>query len=287
MQDQTQQHNPLQKYFRQPKLYISLPSKGNHWPDEALERTETGEYPVYAMTARDEIAIKTPDALLNGQATVDVIQSCVPNIKNAWHMPSIDSDALLIAIRIATYGEVMDLSIKTPVTGEEKDFQVDLRTLLDHFTNVDYDNQLTVGEIAISLKPLTYKEINETSMKTFEQQRIFKVLNDESIPESDKLQSFAESFKKLTDLTVFTLEKSIKAIETPDGVTVDNPAWISEFVSNTDKNLFESITNKIESEKAKFTVKPMVVDATPEEIQQGVPETYEVPISFDQSNFFG
>lgn len=286
MQNQPEQHNPLQKYFRQPKLYISLPSKGEHWPDDALERTETGEYPIFAMTARDEIAMKTPDALLNGQATVDVIQSCVPNIKNAWAMPSIDSDALLIAIRIATYGEIMDISIKTPVTGEEKDFQVDLRTLLDHFASVDYNNQLTVGEMKISLRPLSYKEINETSMKTFEQQRIFKVLNDESIPEENKLQSFADSFKKLTDLTVFTLEKSIKSIAMPDGTTVDNPEWISEFVSNTDKNLFESVTNKIESEREKFNVKPMVVDATPEEIEKGVPEIYEVPISFDQSNFF-
>ena len=31
----------------------------------------------------DEITFKTPDALLNGQATVDVIQSCIPNIKDA------------------------------------------------------------------------------------------------------------------------------------------------------------------------------------------------------------
>jgi len=287
MQNQTEQNNPLQKYFRQPKLYVSLPSKGEHWSEDALEKTETNEYPIYAMTARDEIAMKTPDALLNGQATVEVIQSCVPNIKNAWAMPSIDSDALLIAIRIATYGEIMDLSIKTPVTGEEKDFQVDLRTLLDHFASVDYNNQLTVGEMSVHLRPLNYREVNETSMKTFEQQRIFKVLNDDSIPESEKLQSFADSFKKLTDLTVLTLEKSIKSIETPDGETVDNPEWISEFVSNTDKDLYKAITDKVESEKEKFTVKPMIVDATPEEIEKGVPETYEVPISFDQSTFFG
>ena len=287
MQNQTQQNNPLQKYFRQPKLYISLPSRGEHWPEDALEKTETNEYPIYAMTARDEIAMKTPDALLNGQATVEVIQSCVPNIKNAWAMPSIDSDALMIAIRIATYGEIMDLSIKTPVTGDEKDFQIDLRTLLDHFNSANYDNQLTVGEMSVHLRPLNYKEVNETSMKTFEQQRIFKVLNDDSIPESDKLQSFADSFKKLTDLTVLTLEKSIKSIETPDGETVDNPEWISEFVSNTDKDLYKAITDKVESEKEKFTVKPMIVDATPEEIEKGVPETYEVPISFDQSTFFG
>src|SRR6056297_795464 len=156
------QSNPLQKYFRQPKLYISFPSKGRFWPDGALEKTENNEYPIYAMTARDEIAMKTPDALLNGQATVDLIQSCVPNIKNAWQMPALDLDTVLIAIRLATYGEMMDISIKTPVTGEEKDFQVDLRMLLDQFSIVEYDNVVEMNGLKIYIKPLSYKEVNET-----------------------------------------------------------------------------------------------------------------------------
>ena len=33
--------NPLQKYFRQPKIYIGLPSKGNWYPDGSIEKTET------------------------------------------------------------------------------------------------------------------------------------------------------------------------------------------------------------------------------------------------------
>lgn len=75
------EQNPLKKYFRQPKVYVTLPSKGEYWPDGTIEIPESGEFPIYAMTAKDELAMKTPDALLNGQATVDVIQSCVPNIK--------------------------------------------------------------------------------------------------------------------------------------------------------------------------------------------------------------
>ena len=106
--------NPLHKYFRQPKIYLRLPSSGNFYPAGALEKTESGEYPVYSMTAKDEIVMKTPDALMNGQATVDIIQSCVPNIKDAWKVPSIDLDAILVAIRIATYGEMLDVSAIIP-----------------------------------------------------------------------------------------------------------------------------------------------------------------------------
>jgi len=109
MSDQTMQQpikkaNPLANYFRQPKMYMRLPSHGQFYPEGALDTSEIDEYPVYAMTAKDELMFKTPDALMNGQATVEVIKSCIPAIKNPWQMPSLDLDAVLIAIRIATYG---------------------------------------------------------------------------------------------------------------------------------------------------------------------------------------
>ena len=72
-----QQANPLSKYFRQPKLFAALPSNGKFYPADSLETTETGEYAIYSMTAKDELTMKTPDALLNGQATVELIKSCV------------------------------------------------------------------------------------------------------------------------------------------------------------------------------------------------------------------
>ena len=277
--------NPLQKYFRQPKIYLSLPSNGKYYPTGSLEISENGEYPVFPMTARDEIMIKTPDALLNGQATASVITSCIPAIKDPFNMPSMDLDACLIAIRIATYGEMMEVSIKVPVTGEDKDFDLDLRIMLDQFSNVDYNSAIQLDGMIVNLRPLTYGEFTETSRQTFDEQRIFNVINDSDMAEGDKLATFTESFKKLTDLTILTLEKSIASIEVGDDVVTDQ-AHIKEFIANTDKGLFESVTNHIEEQRSKFQVKPLVVDATPEEIEAGVPETYEVPVTFDQSSFF-
>tara|TARA_B110000977_G_C10980413_1_gene455900 strand:+ start:158 stop:1012 length:855 start_codon:yes stop_codon:yes gene_type:complete len=277
--------NPLQKYFRQPKIYLSLPSNGKYYPKGSLEVSENGEYPVFPMTARDEIMIKTPDALLNGQATASVITSCIPAIKDPFNMPSMDLDACLIAIRIATYGEMMEVSIKVPVTGEDKDFDLDLRIMLDQFSSVDYNSAIQLDGMIVNLRPLTYGEFTETSRKTFDEQRIFNVINDTDMAEGDKLATFTESFKKLTDLTILTLEKSIASIEVGDDVVTDQ-AHIKEFIANTDKGLFESVTNHIEEQRTKFQVKPLVVDATPEEIEAGVPETYEVPVTFDQSSFF-
>ena len=278
--------NPLQKYFRQPKIYVSLPSSGEFYPQGVLDKTENNEYPVYAMTAKDELTMKTPDALLNGEATVSVIESCMPNIKDGWKIPSLDLDAILIAIRIATYGEMMDLHIKVPVTGEEKTFQTDLRVMLDSLNAAEYNNVVELDGMKVILRPLTYREFTELSIKTFEEQRIFSIVNDDDMPEEEKLLAFNRSFTKLTDMTVGTLKASIAAVQFEDQ-TVTNKEHISEFVDNADKDLFKKVTDHLETQKESFSIKPMVVDATEEEIEAGVPETYEIPITFDQTNFFG
>ena len=282
---QTTAGNPLTKYFRQPKVYLTLPSKGKYYPDGSIDLLENNEYPVYAMTARDEMIIKTPDALLNGQATVDVVQSCIPNIKDAWQMPSLDVDAALIAIRIATYGENMDLSIKVPVTGEEKDFELDLRPILEQLIYAKYNDVLVIDDMTINLKPLKYKEYTQINLKTFEEQRIFNVINDETIPDDEKLAVFGKSFKKLTDITVGTIKDSIRSIIVGDQEVLETE-FIHEFIDNADRRTFELIKEHLEKQRQEFEIKPFIVDATPEEIEQGVPSTYEIPITFDNSNFF-
>jgi hypothetical protein len=42
-----QQFNPLSAYFRQPKIYVKLPSGGQFYPPGALDASANGEYPVY------------------------------------------------------------------------------------------------------------------------------------------------------------------------------------------------------------------------------------------------
>ena len=279
------EQNPLRKYFRQPKVFITLPSKGNYYPKGSLEVPESGEHPVYAMTAKDELSMKTPDALLNGQATVDMIKSCVPSITNPWHMPSIDLDAILIAVRIATYGDTLEINTKVPGTGEDRSFDVDLRQLLNKMVTVEYDNELTVDNMSVKIRPLTYKEFTEASLKTFEEQRIFALVNNDELPDTEKLAKFNVSFKKLTDLTVSTLSKSITSISFGDTV-VTNQNHIDEFIDNADKNFYKSVTSHLDAQKSKFQIEPIAVSSSKEDIANGAPANYTVPITFDQSNFF-
>lgn len=279
--------NPLSKHFRQAKLYISLPSRGNFYQPGSFEFSETGEYPVLAMTAKDELRFKTPDALLNGQATVEVIQSCVPNVKNAWDIPVIDLDAILIAIRIATYGETMDLTTVVPGTDLERTYSADLRLLLDKLNSQTYDNVVVSGDFKIELTPLTYRHFTETALKTFEEQRIFMLLNNDNMTEAEKLLKFNESFSKLTDLNIGIVLKSIASVQFQNETPVTNKQHIAEFFENADKDIFSSILAHIETQRKKFAIQPLEVQADEELIAAGAPEKLYIPITFDQSSFFG
>ena len=278
--------NPLSSFMRQPKIYMRLPSEGYFWPEGSLEMTVTGELPVYSMTAKDELMLKVPDALMNGQAVVDVIQHCVPAIKNAWMTPNIDLDVLLIAIRLATYGEMMT----TPVSiGDlELEYQLDLRILMDQLmTQISWNPTIPVSdELTVFVRPLNYQQLSSTALKTFETQKIMKVVNDETMPEEDKIKLFRESFQKLTNTTLGTISDSISKIESSQGSTED-PTFIKEFVDNIDKDIFNVIQNHLEKLKNSNSVKPMTVVVTEEMRAKGVTgETVDIPVTFDPTTFF-
>ena len=274
-------------YMRQPKIYIRLPSGGQYWPPGSLEPTETGEFPVYSMTAKDELMLKVPDALMNGQAVVDVIQHCMPNVKNAWNTPSIDLDIILIAIRLATYGEMMTTPIKFNDT-LEMEYQMDLRILMDKLqTQITWDPIVSVNEdLTVFVKPLTYKQISSAAVKSFETQKIMQLVNNDKIAEDEKIKLFRESFKTLSDATMGTISDSINRIESANGST-DDSKYIKEFVDNIDKEMFNKIQVHLETLRDANAIKPMTVEVTEEMKEKGVTgDTVEVPITFDPSTFF-
>ena len=279
--------NPLMSFMRQPKIYIRLPSNGEFWPEGSLDVSETGEYPVYSMTAKDELMLKVPDAVMSGQAVVDVIQHCIPNIKNAWQMPSIDLDVALSAIRLATYGE----KLVTPLTfGEEieMEYTVDLRNVMDALlTTITWNPVVQItDDLTVFVRPMTYKQISESALRTFETQKIMQVVNNDKIDETEKIKLFKESFTKLTDITLGMVQYSITRIDSSEGST-DNPKFIKEFIENVDKEIFNKIQEHLDHLRERNTIKPVVINVTDEMREKGVKEdTIEVPMIFDPATFF-
>jgi len=277
--------NPLSNLMRQPKLQVKLPSRGIYWDEGSIDFSENNEYDVFSMTAKDEIALKNPVALANGQALVSIIQSCIPSIKNAWSIPSIDLDALLVAIRIATYGNIL----KSPVTVNNVLFSVDvdLSLILDQLYNdASWDEELVINDdLKIYIKPLSYKTIAKAGLEALETQKIMSVVNDDEMSEDRKLELFKNSFNKLSQYTLSTVADSISRVESGEEV-VENEFFIKEFVEQCDRELFNIIKNKIDTESSANSVKPVKVKATDEIKQISKEEEIEVTVEFTPTNFF-
>ena len=282
----TENSNPLNKYFRQPALYVSLPS-GTNYPPNVVAQSQTGELAVMPMTAKDEIRFKTPDALMNGQGVVDVIQSCCPEIKDAWQIKSYDLDTILIAIRIATYGETMDMSFTVPGANETVNHSVNLPALLEQVKSTQIKSEIVLDDgLKISIRPLTYKDMTTASLQTFQQQKMYAAVQESELSDDEKAKRFNDAFKKLTDLNAGILLKNMHTITLADGTEVSDPVQIKEFVENANAKLIKEIETKIMELRSQGAVKPLKLKATEEQIKKGAPATYEVPVSFDNANFF-
>jgi hypothetical protein len=272
-------NNPLRQFFRQPAVYLKLPSQGHYWAPGSLDLPENGELPVYPMTAIDEISYRTPDALFNGQAVINVIQSCVPGIKDAGKIPSMDLNALLVGIRIASYGHSLEITSTCTACNNEDDFAADLRVILDNLRCPDYNKQMDLGDLQIIFKPSTYEEQNKSAMEQFERQKFLQQMGEGDMSEEDRNHVLAESLKQITNLTINLISKSIAAIQVP-GAVVTDVEQIKEFLQESDRTLFRKIRDHVIDLTQASQIKPLNVECS--ECQH----KYQQEINMDMTSFF-
>jgi len=272
-------NNPLRQYFRQPAIYIKLPSNGQFYSTDALIPTPTGDYPVYPMTAIDEITYRTPDAMFNGQATINVIQSCVPNIKDAWKIPALDMDTVLVAIRIASYGHEMEFGTQCPKCQAESDRVIDLRLVMDGLKSPDYTKSIKSGDMEIFFKPMTYQDLTNNSQLQYENQKVLQLLPNTEMVDADKMSALSASLKKITEITIKALAQSVAMVRTPTAM-VSEPEFIEEMLNNCDRNLFNQVRDYIIELKAVAEMKPLHIKC------DECDHDYEQQITLDMSNFF-
>lgn len=272
-------NNPLKQYFRQPAIYVRLPSQGKFYPPGTINLPPTGEIPVLPMTAIDEITYRTPDALFNGQATVSVLQSCVPDILDAWVTPAMDVDTLLISIRIASYGHDMDFGTKCPACGHECEHTVDLRSILDRMRAPDYNVSLKSGDLEIFFRPMTYKNLNDNNALQYENQKLLQLLPDSEVADAEKMTALGAALKRITEITVQALSQSIAVVKTPQAL-VSEADYIEELLNNCDRDLFNRIRDHIVDLKSQSEMQSMQL-ACPE-----CKHEYQQAITLDMSSFF-
>jgi hypothetical protein len=210
---------------------------------------------------------------------VNVIQSCVPNIKDAWAIPSTDVDTLLIAIRIASYGHEMEFATTCPACQETSERTLDLRTTLDALRAPDYAASIKHNDLEIYFRPLSYKNLNDNSQLQFEQQKLLQVIPDSTISEADKMTALTRAFKQLTEITVRSLSISIISIRTPQALVSEQP-YIEEFLKNCDKDLFNQIRDHVLQLREQSELQPLNVTCN------SCKNQYEQALTLDMTSFF-
>jgi hypothetical protein len=270
--------NPLQQFFRQPKIYITLPSKGVFNSPESLSGTFEN-VPVYGMTGMDEIILKTPDALMSGESTVKLIQSCCPSIKDAWSLTTLDTNLVYAAIRIATYGHELSVTQTCPECETENDFDIDLNHVIEHYSNCQYNHKLTLDGLIVKTRPLTFKESNDFSLENYGlQQKLNQTEQVEDVNEKQRL--FKELFEELSVTQQKIFSKSVEAVEVGDQVVTD-PAYIEEWLKNCDKSVFEKLKNHVDANRTAWNM-----PTWPAKCEKCEAES-KIYVELDNSSFFG
>jgi predicted Zn-ribbon and HTH transcriptional regulator len=246
MEKQDQQ-NPLKQYFRQFKLFMKLPSGTSYYAPNAIKFTDSGEVGVMPMTGQDELLLKNPDALLNGEALVEIIKSCVPAVSDPKLLLTNDIDALITAVRYATYNDSLETDLACPECKHQNLFKLDLQYALDNMTYlesqyvVNLDNGLT-----IFVKPYGFPEILKGLHAQFEQSKLTRAMESETITDEQRFKLFSTAFRELSGVTyTLMLNSIVKLVDESNGVNVSEKKYVKEFLENTDKKSIDKISDLI------------------------------------------
>ena len=270
--------NPLQQYFRQPKIYVSLPSQGVYYAPGVING-DPNRLAIFGMTGMDEIMFKTPDALLAGESTARVLASCCPSITDPWQVSIADIDLLLSAIRIATFGNNLSIGHTCSKCNTAHDYDLDLTRFIEHYSSCEYDNRVVLDNLSVIIRPLNYKQSTDFSLRNFAiQQKLFQISKLTDVDAQN--QANKEVFEELSQLRNDIFKAGIESIDTGTQV-VTQKEFINEWIENVDLVIVERIKDHIEKNRQRWIPTAQVVKCN------ACGHEDRVAIELDQSNFFG
>ena len=236
--------NPLSKYFRKPTIYVQIPTGGRFNPE--IDKTILDEIGILPMNAIDEISMQNPDELLNGEALINLIKSCVPSIPDPRNLCNIDAELLYLAIKYATYGKNIQHLHTCTECNEQAEYNIDINNILDKFPDIEDVGPVEYEDLKIHVHPPKLESLTRIALIDVEQHRILNSMKStaEGGDEMEMAKQFAISFRKVSTQTIGLLISSIARIETPDMVVTDDDT-ISEFINNVPTTVIKQIDEKI------------------------------------------
>jgi len=278
--EEVEHSNPLANYFRHAKVNLILPTGGKFWPEGSLITKEDGSLDVMAMTAKDEIIMKSPDGLLSGTSIVETIASCVPGIKDPWVIPGFDMDAILMAIRLASYDQDMNITTNCPECNASNEVALDIRELLDSISRENIKHIYKIDDLTFEFKPYDFRFININNKARFDQEQMARSIIDNDVTDNERSTYFAKLFKELADKGSESLVFAIDKISLPDGIIVRDKEQINEFITNCDRTMIKKIKDTLATMNSATNMADIKI------VCDECNHEYKTAVEFNQANFF-
>lgn len=270
----------LNKHKRQPKIYVDVPSQFKFLESSAFSGASFKELPVYSMTGADEIAMKTPEALLNGEAVKNLIGSCIPSIAKPGQLSSIDIEFLLLAIRIASYGNTYNKSSVCPHCSEANTHDLELDKFIDYYNKKTFKDTVSVNGLKFYLRPLTYDEWTEMQTSLFQANRtMYQITENPDMPEEERDAITKSVYNIIQSINQRNVLYQVYKVKDGDDEETDINA-IRSFIMEEDRSYFNGIEALIKENTATWDLPKLDLTCG------GCEEPYTSILTMDDANFF-
>jgi len=275
------QPKPKREKPNTPGVYVTLPSKGR-WYTGKLELSADGEVEVFALKAKDELRLKSPDALFNGEALISVLESVVPGIPNIKEMPLADQNVIMCGAYLATYGNDYTLSITCPKCKSIKDYGVDLDKMLTQSKDYSTDNVVSTTAYKIYLKPAELTARNMIAMNQFQTQIMQAQIDAQpEATEIDKVKALTEIYDKTLAENFELIVRMVDyAVDKVNGEKIKDQDKLREIIDNMNKRSYDKlfdVSMKMNEAGIDPTMKVACTDCKNE---------FESTVNLDPTSFF-
>ena len=223
--------NPLSDYYREKEIYVKLPTQGK-WYKNKPNLTKDGEIGVRPMTLKDEMLLKIPDSLYNGESLYEVFKSIVPDIVDPYDISIPDVDVILLASKAVSNGNDLNVDATCPKCLHTASYSINIPAMLSRVkTNIE-SVEIEIKNLKIRLKPNTLAAVTASSIQSLENTKIIAAMSNDANPENKALMQ--QSLEKSTGATIGLLADNIEQIELPNGSIVIDKQQIVEWMINSD-----------------------------------------------------
>lgn len=161
------QTNPLLAQLKLPGRIFQLPSRGIFYKNGELDASiKDGEIHAQPLSAFDEINLKNPDQLFSGEAINTVFKTCARGIEKPSELLAKDVDAMMMFLRVVTYGPNYEFSTKHTCSGaKDHSYIADIDQMIGRMKMIDptqvekmYTVTMPNGQV-VKMNPNRYSQI--------------------------------------------------------------------------------------------------------------------------------